>query len=182
MFTKKKIVLEGFEFTEGAPQFTPRTPYDYMLPEELKDIKNYPFMLDYHTPFQAIFRVESEQGDRRVTLRGVVPKGFCYNLADIPFLCQLISYDKHSPFVKDASFIHDYLIDRKKELYKHWDLENKDISPADFRLMTSLIFCHQLKKNAVPYNKAHIMAFFVNMWQTLLPSWQSLNKTETALC
>lgn len=176
--SKKKIVLESFEFTNGAPSFTPRTPYDYMLPEEIKDIKNYPYMLDYHTPFAAVFRINDEQ---RVTLRGVVPKGFCYNLADIPFLCQLISYDKHSPFVKDASFIHDYLIDRKKALYKHWELKEKGFTPADFRLMTSLIFCHQLKENAVPYNKAQLMAFFVNAWQTLLPSWYSLDKTETTL-
>lgn len=174
---KRNIVLEKFEFTEKAPQFTPRTPYEYMLPEEIKDIKAYPYMLDYHTPFSATFRIDDEP----LIIRGIVPKGFCYNLADIPFLLQLISYDKHSPFVKDASFIHDYLIDRKKELYMHWDLQKKGVSPSEFRLMTSLIFCHQLKKNAVPYGKAQLMATFVNAWQTLLPSWYSLDKTETTL-
>lgn len=174
---RKEIVLENFEFTEKDPSFTPRTPYSYMLPEELKDIKYYPYRLDEHTPFAATFRINGE----RLVLRGIVPKGFCYNLADIPFLCQLISYDKHSPFVKDASFIHDYLIDRKKELYNFWKLKEKGITPGDFRLMTSLIFCHQLKKNAVPYGKAQLMTFFVNLWQHVLPSWYALDKTETTL-
>lgn len=176
--SKRRLVLESFEFTSHPPQFTPRTPYAGMLPDEIRDITNYPFRLDCATPFKATIRVNEEQ---RLTLEGVVPKGFCYNLADIPFLLQLISYDKHSPFVKDASFIHDYLIDRKKELYELWGLRDKGITPSDFRTITSLIFCHQLKINAVPTWKAHAMAFWVNAWQMVLPSWKNLYETETVL-
>lgn len=174
---KKNIVLESFEFTDGDPIFTPRTPYETMLPEELKDIEKYPYMLDKACPFEARLRVAGLP----MVLRGTAPKGFCYNMADIPFLIQILTFDKHSPFVKDASFIHDYLLDRKKVLYQYWELEKKGLTPSDMRYITSLIFCHQLKKNGVGYRKAHIMAFFVDLFQRFLPSWYNIDKVETVL-
>ena len=103
---KREIVLESFEFTEEDPKFTPRTPYKWMSNDEKESIAHYPYILDAQCPFCASFKVDGNP----VTLRGVVPKGFTYNLADIHWLLEPIAYDKHSPFVKDASFIHDYMV------------------------------------------------------------------------
>ena len=86
-----------------------------------------------------------------------------------------------SPFVKDASCIHDYLISRKRRLYEEWELKEKGITPEDFRVLTSLVFAYQLQYNGVPYGKAKLMAFFVDLWQTVLPSWRTLDKTEIEL-
>lgn len=173
----RKIVLTSFEFTDHDPSFTPRTPYNWMNDEDLRAIAAFPFILDEACPFCAVFKV----GEQNITLRGVVPKGFTYNLADIPWILEPLSYDRHSPFVKDASFIHDYLCCRKKILYNDWGLKDKGITPLEFKDMTSIIFCHQLRKNAVPYSKARLMSICVNLWQCTVSEWYTLDKTETSL-
>lgn len=175
--SKRQIVLESFEFTEKDPDFTPRTPYSWMSEDELNSIAKYPYSLDENCPFCALFKVDGQA----VTLRGVVPAGFTYNLADIPWFVEPISYDKHSPFVKNASFMHDYLVSHKKDLYLLWNLKDKGVTPIEFKKMTSIVFCHILKQNAVPYSKAQLMAFFVDLWQYCIPGWYSLGKTETTL-
>ena len=174
---KREIVLESFEFTEEDPKFTPRTPYKWMSNDEKESIAHYPYILDAQCPFCASFKVDGNP----VTLRGVVPKGFTYNLADICWLLEPLTYDKHSPFVKDASFIHDYMVSRKRELYEVWDLEAKGIKPLEFKKMTSMIFCHQLKQNGVPYSRAHLMSTWVDIWQFTVAEWYNLDKSETVL-
>ena len=174
---KRKVILTSFDFTDHEPSFTPRTPYAWMSADELESIANFPFILDERCPFCAVFKVN----EQTITLRGVVPKGFTYNLADIPWLVEPIAYDKHSPFVKNASFIHDYLCSRRRQLYNDWGLKEKGITPFEFKDMTSLIFCHVLRQNAVPYSKARLMSTFVNLWQYTNPEWYSLDKTETSL-
>lgn len=173
---RKDIILKSFTFSE-EPKFTPRTPYYYMTEEELLSIKKFPFISDKRVDFE----IECSIRGTDYTLKGTVPKGFTYNLADILWILEPISYDKHSPFVKDASYIHDYLISRKRSLYEFWELKEKGVTPADFRVLTSLIFAYQLRYNGVPYNKARLMAFFVDLWQSVLPSWKSLDKTEIKL-
>lgn len=174
----RKLVLKEFSFTNGDPKFTPRTPYVGMTDDELLSIEKFPYILNERCPFKAVFQVGRNQ---EVELTGVVPKGFTYNCADIPFLCQPLSYDKHSPFVKNASFIHDYLCSRKRALYNEWGLKLQGITGAEFRNMTSIIFCHALMQNAVPYKKAHLMSFCVNTFQSLIYEWYTLDRTETGL-
>lgn len=178
MLKRRKLILKQFLFPLGDPQFLPRTPYKGMTDDELLSIEKFPLMLIDRCPFKAVFQVGEAQ---TVTLEGTVPNGFTYNCADIPFLCQPLSYDKHSPFVKNASFIHDYLCSRKRVLYEEWNLKEQGISGAEFRNMTSMIFCHVLKMNAVPYRKAQLMAFCVNLFQSLIYEWYTLDKTETTL-
>lgn len=172
----RKIVLKSFEFSEKDPDFTPRTPYAYMSDDELKSIANYPYVLNERCPFSAIFDVDGHT----LALRGVVPKGFTYNLADIPYIVEPITYDKHSPFVKNASFIHDYMCSRKRELYTYWDLANKGITPLEFKKMTSIIFCHVLRQNGVSYSKAKLMSICVDLWQYTVSEWYTLDKLETS--
>lgn len=173
---RKNVVLKSFVFEE-EPSFTPRTPYYWYSEEEKESIKKYPFISDYRVPFVMDVEVKGTP----ITLRGVVPKGFCYNLADIPWIVEPLSYDKHSPFVKNASFIHDYLVSHKRDLYEGWELKSKGIAPSDFRVITSLVFAHVLKYNGVSYFKARLMAFFVDLWQSFFSEWRVLGKTETRL-
>lgn len=173
---RKDVILKSFTF-EKEPSFTPRTPYYWMTDEEKSSIEKYPFMSDYRVPFI----IETEIDQKHLRLEGVIPKGFCYNLADIPWILEPISYDKHSPFVKNASFIHDYLISRKRALYETWGLKEKGVTTENFRILTSLIFAHVLRYNGVPYRKACLMAFFVDMWQSILSEWKTLDKSEIVL-
>lgn len=172
----RKVVLVDFHF-EKEPEFTPRTPYWYMTYEELDAIKNYPYILDTDCNFELTVKLDEEE----FTFNARVPKAFTYNLADIPFFLQWIAYDRHSPFVKNASFIHDYMTSRKAVLWEDWKLKELGITPLEFKKISSEVFCHVLKHNAVPYGKAHMMAIFVDLWQYLVPSWYALGKTETYL-
>ena len=173
---RNNVILKSFVFEE-EPSFTPRTPYYWTSQEEKESIKNFPFISDYRVPFV----MDVEVNGTPITLRGVIPKGFCYNLADIPWIVEPISYDKHSPFVKNASFIHDYLVSHKRDLYETWELKEKGVKPNDFRVITSLVFMNVLRYNGVSYTKAKIMAFFVDVFQSFLSEWKTLDKTETSL-
>lgn len=173
---KRKVILKNFEY-KTEPQIVPRTPYYYMDEEELRSITDYPYLVKERCAFE--FTVEIDNKD--YTFSGVIPNGFLYNVADIPWFVEPITYDKHSPFVKNASLIHDFLLARKRVLYEDWKLKELGITPVEFKEITSLVFCHVLKYNAVPYGKAQIMSFFVNLWQTTIVDWYNIDKTETQL-
>jgi hypothetical protein len=145
-----------------------------MSEEELQGIAKYYLVLDNNCPFECTVRV----GEEEYALKAMIPSGFTYNMADIPFLLQLISYDKHSPFVKNASFIHDYLLSRKEVLYNDWELQAKGITPLEFKKITSEIFGYVLRYNGVPYRKAWLMAKAVDIFQYFIPSWYSLTIKE----
>lgn len=173
MEKSRKITLLDFAF-EKEPAFTPRTPYYWMSEDELRSIAKYYLLLDADCAFHFTVRI----GKKEYTFNGVIPKAFVYNMADIPFVLQYISYDKHSPFVKNASCIHDYLISRKRILYEDWEMKAKGITPLEFKKITSEIFGYVLRYNAVPYNKAIAMATMVDLWQYFMPSWYSLATEE----
>ncbi len=177
MSKKRVISLVDFAFTEHEPVFTPRTPYYWMSEEELRGIAKYYLILDYDCPFKFTVRIDEEL----YTFEGVVPSGFTFNMADIPFLLQCISYDKHSPFVKNGSFIHDYMLSRKRILYTDWRMEEKGITPLEFKKITSEIFGYVLRYNGVPYGKAKLMAKLVDIFQTFIPSWYSVTIKEFEL-
>lgn len=171
---KRKVSLLDFSFTDHEPVFTPRTPYYWMTDEELEGIAKYYMVLDYDCPFKFTARI----GDKEYTFEANIPAGFTYNMADIPPFLQCISYDRHSPFVKNASFIHDYLLSRKRILYTDWSMEEKGITPLEFKKITSEIFGYVLRYNGVPYRKAKLMAMIVDLFQYLIPRWYSLTVKE----
>lgn len=173
---RKDITVKSVIFSE-EPVIVERTPYYYMSENDKISIEKFPFI----SINRVSFAINCVVRDIELNLSAVIPNGFCYNLADIPWLVEPISYDKHSPFVKNASYLHDYLISRKKVLYEHWELKKKNITPQDFRVITSLAFAYVLEYNGVPYTKAKLMAQCVDMWQTFLPSWKNLDRTEMAL-
>ena len=170
---KRKISLLDFAFAE-EPIFTPRTPYYWMSDEELQGISKYYLILDKDCPFKFTVKIDAET----YSFDATIPKGFTYNMADIPPFLQFITYDRHSPFVKNASFIHDYMLSRKRILYSDWKLEEKGIEPLEFKRITSEIFGYVLRYNGVPYRKAKLMAKVVDMFQTLVPRWYSLTIKE----
>ena len=152
--------IEYFKFEE-QPHIIPRTPLKGMSKRELKSIKKYPYIIVKNCNFE--FKVV--YGEESLKLKGTIPKGFCYNQADIPFILQPIAFDKHSPFVKDASLIHDYLLWAKVFYYNYWDLANKGFTVADFRRMTSKIFELALIRASVNEDKASLMAKVVDIFQ-----------------
>ena len=174
MGKKRRISLVEFSFTDKDPIFTPRTPYYWMSDEELEGIAKYYYVLDHDCPFKFTVKIDNEL----YTFESNIPKGFTYNLADIPGILQLISYDKHSPFVKNASFIHDYMLSRKRILYTDWEMAEKGITPIEFKRITSEIFGYVLRYNGVHYGKAMFMAKLVDMFQTLIPRWYSIGTKE----
>ena len=86
-------------------------------------------------------------------------------MADIPFLLQAISYDKHSPYVRDAALVHDYLLKYKKELYNMWNLKAYGMDHRDFRILTSDVFERALLYAGVPERKARSMRNAVDLFQ-----------------
>jgi hypothetical protein len=158
-----KCKVIDFKFINN-PIFRERTPVEGMSKKQLESIEKLPFRLIKNCTFTITVSVDKKEYEFKAT----VSKGFCYNMADIPLLLQPISYDKTSPFVKNASFIHDYLLDRRVELYKNWKMKELGITPSNFRDITSAVFGLILKQNAVEDKKADAMALAVNIYQSLL--------------
>lgn len=152
------------------PAIRPRTPLEGMSPKELESITKLPYRIGKNCHFSVIVKVD----DQEIEFRATIPKGFCYNMANIIDPFEPFTYDKHSPFVKDASLIHDYLLCKKVDLYKNWDMQKYKITPSNFRKITSEIFCIVLKKNAVEDKKANLMAGAVDIWQIL--QWKTWRK------
>lgn len=134
-----------------------------------KDIAKYPFMNMDDLPFEinAVFKNKIN-----VKLTDTIPAGFVYNMADIPFFLQVISYDKHSPYVRDAALVHDYMLKYKKELYNMWNLKAYGMDHRDFRILTSDVFERVLLHAGVPERKAKRMRNCVDIFQKLFVwSW-----------
>lgn len=158
-----KCKVVDFKFLD-KPRFRERTPLKGMSIKQLESIKELPFKLVRNCTFSIIVEVDKKE----IEFKSTVCKGFCYNMADIPWILQPLSYDDESPFVKNASFAHDYLLSRRVELYNNWRMEELGISPRDFRKITSDVFAMILKQSAVPDWKANAMAFAVDSYQKLL--------------
>ena len=63
-------------------------------------------------------------------------------------------------------------------LYTDWKMDEKGITPLEFKRITSEIFGYELRYNAVPYGKAKLMAKVVDLFQYFIPGWYSLNIKE----
>lgn len=167
------LVLD-FHFEE-EPKIKERQPLKGMSKKELTSIKRFPFMVIKSVNFDIMLDIHGN----KFIFGGTIPKGFCYNMADIPDLVQCISYDKHSPFVRTASLIHDYLLVNKFRLYEKWKLAELGLTFAEFRDVTSNVFRIELENSAVPEKKASLMSKFVNLWQRVFfPIKQKINDEQ----
>lgn len=154
------------------PHIDERSTSKFNTKEMNKDIAKFPYMVMKELPFEIKFIFKEKY---EVVLRDTIPAGFTYNMADIPFLFQPISYDKHSPYVRDASLIHDFLLKYKKELYTMWNLQEYGMDHRDFRILTSDVFEDVLIQRGVPESKAKLMRNNVDIFQKLFVwSWMGI--------
>lgn len=167
-----KIFLEKFEFLGEDPKVVARTPYKWMSKELINDIHRLPFTLNKPCAFSIELNVDGYP----LILRATIPETFNFNEADIPFILQPIAYDKHSPFVKNASLVHDFILNERENLWRTWDLPGKGLTSGDFRYITSIVFGYILEQNAVPVWKAKLMALLTHLWQLVVPRWYRLKK------
>ena len=140
-----------------------------------KDIEKKPYRIVRTTELIVTFRYDGQEYTKRETIEA----GWTYNYADIPWIVEPITCDKHSPYMKIPSLAHDRVLDRRYALWYEWDLVNifnNDL--GTFRKLTSLIFEYLCIDAGIREHKAHIMAEAVDMFQRFLPSWnrRSFNK------
>ena len=167
-----KVKVLNFEY-KSKIHLEDRTPEAGMPEELLEDIANKPTMVMDDIDFKIHLSVDN----KLVELNHTIKKGFCYNRADIPSLLQFVTFDKHSPYVKDASLIHDYLLDERVNLYNEWHFDTLGIHRNQFRKITSEVFKLALIQNAVNPIKAAIMAAAVDVFQASpIGGWKVIEK------
>ena len=101
-----------------------------------------------------------------------IPKGYCWNGADIPSILWVFVGSKDSPEFKVPSLIHDFLLE-----YKEYMLNNvlrNEISFSQYRRLTTLAFRQCLKDYGTKTVKSNIMAGAVGAWQFINPQWWGL--------
>ena len=83
----------------------------------------------------------------------------------------ILGISKDSPYGWIPSKWHDNLLYYKRDFLA----QIREIDPyykvSEFRRLTSLIFRQLLMNNGVSKFKAYVMAWFVDMWQTVSPNW-----------
>lgn len=173
-----KIQLVDFKFEE-RPKIAERSTSKLYSKKQNKEIAKYPFILMQAVSFKLDFKyIDDLEIEHKVTIRDTIPAGYVYNMADIPFMLQLVTYDKHSPYVRNASLIHDYLLQYKYEFFvKKWQIIYMGLTHKEARILTSDIFQHVLEQSGVPTSKAKFMRDSVDIYQKLFVwDWFKLEK------
>lgn len=94
---------------------------------------------------------------------------FCWNGQNIiSCLWSLLRMSKHSPEGLQASKWHDILLYKKKEYISIFREDDPEMTTAQYRRLTSLIFRQLLMNNGVSKIKAYVMAWFVDQWQKFM--------------
>ena len=103
----------------------------------------------------------------------IIFKGYTWNGADIPrFFWRLIGSRTDNDFLI-ASMLHDYLLEFK--VYIVNDVLNKQVTPKEYRRLTSLIFRYIIKTQGTNTIKANVMSYCVDVFQMFNKrSWQCL--------
>ena len=139
----KNIAIE-FSY---KPSVGVRYPLPSMSEEQIKSIKQYPFIN------RKELYVELSDCQNGVTYTFTIPKGYCWNGSDIPRIFWAIIGSRTDPQYLVASCLHDYM------------LENKSYIEYNKRF-TSDIFYGCLVAAKVGKIKAKIMAEAVNIYQS----------------
>lgn len=160
----KNITNLSFNF-KTEPHIDKRSTSAAYTDEMNKDIASKSYMVIDDAEFNISFLFKNKY---QINLFDTIPFGFCYNMANIPFFAQPITYDKDSPYVRDASLIHDYLLDNKEALYEMWNLKAYGLDRRDFRILTSDIFEIGLLQAGVPPKKARLMRNSVDLYQKFI--------------
>ena len=113
---------------------------------------------DYHNPKMPYtllndIRYKSNVINGKI-IRIYINKGFRWNGADIPKIFWWFTMTRFSPQILPASLIHDYMCDNA---HKYTIKQS------------TIIFRDALTLYGVNFIRANIMAFFVYLWQSLMP-------------
>ena len=103
---------------------------------------------------------------------------YCWNGSNIPsILWGILGISQHSPEGLQASLAHDNLLQYKKHFYEIAKSCNKNITPEEFRELTTEICKEILKNHGVSKLKADLMGFFINLYQSILngKAWKELD-------
>lgn len=148
---KEKIVRVDFNPT---PKVVVRTIKKTDDAYTVKNKKKYPFELkkDVHVTVITSKRM----------FEVLIKKGYRWNGADIPKCLFIFGQSKDNNYLH-ASMVHDYLLEHKGYVFN--DVLNNELTVAEYRRLTSLIFREILKDEKTNVIKANIMAWAVDMFQ-----------------
>lgn len=99
-----------------------------------------------------------------------IRKGYVWNGADIPALCEVLVGSKQELQFLAPSMVHDFLLEYKEFIYK--EVIKEEMSVAEYRRLTSLIFRQLLKNYGVRVVKTNIMSWAVDVFQMTLNKGQ----------
>lgn len=146
-----------------VPDIRPRNTNKKMTKDELKSISAFPWLSVAPVSFSVVFKFKGVIHSVEETIFA----GYAFNYADIPWLLEPLFYDKHDPQVKDASLIHDYVLQFKEALYQKWKLSAIGMNHSDFRKLSSMIFEFIIIEDGVPVKKAAKMTQGMDFYQKL---------------
>ena len=134
---------------------------------ETKSKKKYPFIL------MKSVKVKVEEKEKGLNFEFEIPKNYVWNGADIPKTLFFIGQSKDNNYLI-ASMVHDYMLEHRAYIFN--EILNKNLTGAQYRKLTSLIFRQILKDEKTNVVKANCMAFAVDLFQMTVKSkmWHSL--------
>lgn len=163
MFKKKEKVSDVI-FTPN-PQVRVRAINSSDSNNVILNKKKYPFELNNSIKLEIITT------KRKIEI--FILKGYIWNGADIPRIFWRIIGSRTDNDFLIASMVHDYLLDFK--VYILNEILKNQISPREYRRLTSLIFRHIIKKQGTNTIKANVMAWCVDVFQMFNKrGWQCL--------
>ena len=159
-----KEKIKSVEF-KPEPKVSIRVLESGLTDREIKSRKKYPFMLNVDV------NVIIETTERFFII--TIPRGYFWNGADIPKCLFWIGQSKDNNYLV-ASMVHDYLLEKKDYIYRY--IVGTDITPAEYRRLTSLIFRQILKDQKTNVIKANVMAWAVDIFQATAgaKTWKEL--------
>lgn len=92
-----------------------------------------------------------------------IRKNYVWNGADIPAIFEILVGSKQEIQFLAPSMVHDFLLEYKNFIYK--EVLNEEMSVAEYRRLTSLIFRQLLKNYNVKATKTNVMAWAVDVFQ-----------------
>lgn len=125
-----------------------------------KDKKKYPYKLDIDVICNVVTTVR--------TFSFTIPADYVWNGADIPSILWFFVGSKDNPEFKVPSMVHDFILEYKEYIYKN--LLREQITVAEYRWLTSLIFRDLLKTYGTKTVKSNIMSGAVQAFQATFNS------------
>ena len=166
---KEKVLAIAFN---SYPEFRDRKTWYKDEKVIIKDKKGNLITLKGHKklyPYKLVNEVICQITTNLRTFKFTIPKGYCWNGADIPSILWVFVGSKDSPEFKVPSLIHDFLLEFKEYILNN--VLKNEISFSQYRRLTTLVFRQCLKDYGTKTVKSNIMAAAVAAWQFVSPQW-----------